>query len=90
MRDYSVAKSATVRAARPDSLDYARDRLFAAQKRLAQDDNQTAPLPNHQTDLPCLIVSIYALVLTRDWIGSGATWLSRHVAGFVSLVSYEC
>ena len=32
-------------AARPDSLDYARDRLFAAQKRLAQDGIQTAPLP---------------------------------------------
>jgi len=37
-RDFGVAKSATLRAARPDSLDFTRDRLFAAQKRLAQDD----------------------------------------------------
>jgi len=37
-RDYSVAQSATVRAARPDSLDFARDRLFASQKQLAPDD----------------------------------------------------
>jgi len=34
-----------VRAARPDSLDFARDRLLAAQKPLARDDNRTAPLP---------------------------------------------
>jgi hypothetical protein len=32
------AAIAALRAARPDSLDYARDRLFAVQKRLAQDD----------------------------------------------------
>jgi hypothetical protein len=30
----------------------ARDRLFAAQKTLAQDDNQTAPLPEKERDLP--------------------------------------
>jgi hypothetical protein len=33
-RDYCVAKNATHRAVRPDSLDFARDRLFTAQKRL--------------------------------------------------------
>ena len=43
-RDSGVAKSATLRAARPDSLDFARGRLFAAQKQLAQDDNETDPL----------------------------------------------
>jgi len=52
-RDSGVAKSALrraslaqgkLRAARPDSLDFARDKLFAAQKRLAQDD-KTDPLP---------------------------------------------
>jgi hypothetical protein len=36
-RDYCVAKNATRRADRPDP--------FAAQKALAQDDNQTEPLP---------------------------------------------
>ena len=37
-RGYGVAKNATLHAARPGSLDFARDRLFAAQTRLAQDD----------------------------------------------------
>jgi hypothetical protein len=44
-RDYCVAKNATQRAARPDSFGCAQDRLFAAQRTLAQDDNQTDPLP---------------------------------------------
>jgi len=40
-RGWCVAKNATLRADRPDSLDFARDRLFATQKRIAQDDRQT-------------------------------------------------
>ena len=52
-RDYCVAKDATLRlrsgqaprAARPDSLDFARDRLLAAQRTLARDDNQAEALP---------------------------------------------
>jgi len=43
-RDYCVAKNATHCAARPDPRQ-ARGRLFAAQRTLAQDDNQTALLP---------------------------------------------
>src|ERR1700691_3674179 len=62
-RDYCVAKNATDRAARPDSLDFARDRLFAAQRTLVQYDSRTAELlseralkqgielvPNHAID----------------------------------------
>jgi hypothetical protein len=32
---------ATLRADRPDSFEFAQDRLFAAQRRIAQDDNQS-------------------------------------------------
>jgi hypothetical protein len=42
-RDYSVARSATPRAARPDPS--------ARKERLLQDDNQTAPLPNADSTL---------------------------------------
>ncbi len=45
-RGYCVAKNATHRAARPDSLGFARDRLFTAQRTLVQDDNQSAPFPS--------------------------------------------
>src|SRR5208283_2064503 len=53
-RDYCVAKnpSALLRAGcdtsrgSPRFPRQARDRLFAAQRTLAQDDNQTAPLPS--------------------------------------------
>jgi hypothetical protein len=47
-RDYCGANSAPHRAARPGpirSLMLSLGRLFAAQKRLAQDDNQTVSLP---------------------------------------------
>src|SRR5258707_15607849 len=44
-RDYGVAKNATLRAARPDPFGFAQGRLFAAQRALAQDGRQTAPLP---------------------------------------------
>ena len=46
MREHCVAKNATHRAARPDSLGFARDRLFTAQRTLVQDDNQTSALRN--------------------------------------------
>jgi hypothetical protein len=40
----SLRAGSVVRTARPGSLDFARDRLFAAQKRLAQDDKCTFSL----------------------------------------------
>jgi hypothetical protein len=43
-RGYCVANSATHRAARPDSLGFARDRLFTAQSTLVQDDNRQVAL----------------------------------------------
>jgi len=44
-RDYGIAKNATLRAARPDPFGFAQGRLFAAQRTLAQDDKQAAPIP---------------------------------------------
>jgi hypothetical protein len=38
-RDHCAAQKAALRAARPDPFDFAQGRLFATQKRLAQDDN---------------------------------------------------
>src|SRR5271169_7107341 len=42
--DYCIAKSAMLRAARPDPFDFAQGKLFAAQKALAQDDKSTLTL----------------------------------------------
>ena len=45
MRAILRRQNATRYAARLDSLDFARDRLVAAQRLLFQDRKQTAPLP---------------------------------------------
>jgi hypothetical protein len=45
-RDGCGANNAPHRAARSDPLGLARGKLFAAQKKLAQDDKQTARLSN--------------------------------------------
>jgi len=43
-RDYCVAKNATRRAARPDSLRLRSGQALTAQRALVRNDNQTAPL----------------------------------------------